>query len=165
MPSDIFYSVSKALFMATLNIITNWCPDSDNAMKELMILSFKHKQIQWVKLVKYLLIITGTASHWVMLSGILLIVCSVCVSTCKHFCHNPGPSPKFKVQSQKDLEWLYAAVSPTTISPPAPTHKNFSQQPDIQLSSNFHSRLTWPILKKFQDISILDCDKVESNSS
>ena len=47
-----------------------------------------------------------------------------------------------KVQSRKDLEWLYSAVQ-TTISPPAPHHiSNFSQQPDIQLSSIFHSRLT-----------------------
>ena len=52
--------------------------------------------------------------------------------------------------------------------PPPPTHKNFSQQPDIQLSSNFHSRLTWPRLNEFKfqfQNSILDCDKVESNSS
>ena len=34
--------------------------------------------------------------------------------------------------------------------PPPPTHHtNFSQQPDIQLSSNFHSRLTWPRLNDF----------------
>ena len=57
---------------------------------------------------------------------------------------------KSKVQSRKDLEWLYSAVPPPTISPPAPTHTNFSQQPDIQLSSNFHSRLTWPRLNDFR---------------
>ena len=32
---------------------------------------------------------------------------------------------------------------------PPPTHKNFPQQPDLQLSSNFHSRLTWPRLNDF----------------
>ena len=31
-------------------------------------------------------------------------------------CHNPRPSPKSKVQSRKDLEWLYSAM------PPSPTH-------------------------------------------
>ena len=39
-----------------------------------------------------------------------------------------------------------------------PTHKNFSLQPDIQFSSNFHSKI------QFQN-SIRDCDKVASNSS
>ena len=57
-------------------------------------------------------------------------------------CHNPRPSPspqsKVKCQMSKDLEWLYSAVVPPTTT----HHKNFSQQPDIQLSSNFHSRLT-----------------------
>ena len=48
--------------------------------------------------------------------------------------------------------------------PPTYHHhnKNFSPQPNIQLSSNFHSRLTLKI--QFQN-SILDCDIVESNSS
>ena len=54
-------------------------------------------------------------------------------------------SPKSKVQSQKDLEWLYSAVPPTTTH-----HTNFSQQPNIQ--------------KKIKN-SILDCGIVESNSS
>ena len=30
------------------------------------------------------------------------------------YCHNPSPSPKSKVKSQKDLEWLYSALPPTT---------------------------------------------------
>ena len=34
--------------------------------------------------------------------------------------------------------------------PPTTTHTNFSQQPDIQLSSNFHSRLMWPRLNDFR---------------
>ena len=33
-----------------------------------------------------------------------------------------------QLKSQKDLEWFYSAVPPTT------TTTNFSQQPDIQLS-------------------------------
>ena len=62
-------------------------------------------------------------------------------------CHNPSPSPSqmSKVKSRKDLEWLYSAVPPTT-------NTNFSQQPDIQLSSTFHSRLTWPRLNDFRTI-------------
>ena len=53
---------------------------------------------------------------------------------------------KSKVKSQKDFEWLYSAVVPPTHH----HHTNFSQQPDIQLSSNFHSRLTWPRLNDFR---------------
>ena len=50
-----------------------------------------------------------------------------------------------------DLDLLYSAVHHHPPPPP--------QKPGIQLSSNFHSRLTWPRLDD------LDCDKVESNSS
>ena len=52
-------------------------------------------------------------------------------------CHNP--SPKSKVQSPKSKG---LGVTLFCCAPPTTTHKNFSQQPDIQLSSNFHSRLT-----------------------
>ena len=58
---------------------------------------------------------------------------------------------KSKVQSRKDLEWLYSAVPPPTTT----THKNFSLHPNIQLSSNFHSRLTWPRLDDFRTIQEL----------
>ena len=65
----------------------------------------------------------------------------------QNYCHNPSPSPKSKVQSQRT--WSDSIL---LCHPPTPTyHANFSQQPDIQFSSNFHSRL--------------DCDIVESNSS
>ena len=72
-------------------------------------------------------------------------------------------SPKSKVKSQK-LKGLGVTLfcCCTTI------HKRFSQQPDILLSSNFHSRLTWPRLNDFSFkilFRIQDCDKVESNSS
>ena len=70
------------------------------------------------------------------------------------FCHNPSPSPKSKVERTWSDSILlchppYLRLC-HTISPPVPTHTNFSQQPDIQLSSNFHSRLTWPILNDFR---------------
>ena len=63
-----------------------------------------------------------------------------------------------QVQSWKDLEWLYSAVPP-----PTTTHKNFSQ-PDFQLSSNWLKSETLIKLKIHFQNSILDCDKVESNS-
>ena len=46
---------------------------------------------------------------------------------------------KSKVQSWKDLEWQFCCAT-----------LHFSQQPDIQLSSNFYSRLTWPRLNDFR---------------
>ena len=50
---------------------------------------------------------------------------------------------KSESKVQMDLEWLYSAVVPPTTHH---HHTNFSLHPDLQLSSNFHSRLTWPRL-------------------
>ena len=55
-------------------------------------------------------------------------------------CHNPSPSQKSKVKSQKS-KGLGVTLFCCATHPPT---KNFSQQLNIQLSSNFHSRLTWP---------------------
>ena len=63
----------------------------------------------------------------------------------KYFASNSVVTIQVQVKSQKDLEWLYSAVAPTT-------HTNFSQQPDTEKKNQFQN-------------SILDFDKVESNSS
>ena len=66
------------------------------------------------------------------------------------YCHNPSPSPspKSEVWSPK-LKGLgvtlFCCATTTTTH-----HTNFSQQPDILLSSNFHSRLSWPRLNEFR---------------
>ena len=101
-----------------------------------------------------------------------VIFCTACCTTTRciiskmlnlslltsEFCHNPSPSPKSKVQSPKSkgLGVTLFCCATTTISPPVPhhisacAHTNFSQQPDTQMSSNFHSRLTWQRLNDFR---------------
>ena len=87
-------------------------------------------------------------------------------------CHNPSPSPskseskvqvkspslspsqesKSKLKTQKTWTWSDSILlcHPPTHPPTHHHHTNFSQQPNIQLSSNFHSRLTWPRLNDFR---------------
>ena len=84
-------------------------------------------------------------------------------------CHSPSPSPspitksnykvkvkvksqslKFRVKTLNSRTWTWSDSILLCHPPPTTTHKNFSQQPDLQLSSNFHSRLTSPRLDDFR---------------
>ena len=59
-------------------------------------------------------------------------------------CHNPSPSPVQSPKSKVERTWSDSILLCHHHPPP---HINFSQQPDIQLSSNFHGRLNWFKLK------------------